>query len=243
MMRANPNLKVTSGYRDLGTQQRLKRQGVGRVSGRAQRPHPGHGCRPRPTQPVRLDRRQRQQVRAQVGHRPGRAVARGHGRHRVGPDRRPRWPADPRPHLPGRGDAQDGWHRVDHDDAAGPLQGHVRWRHGRLLQPRGADQGHRWQRLHAAARDARPVRGARPTPPSWRTATSTTNWSPPPTPRRLAGLPTGVATGGSGNWWSDIFNARQYRGCQWRQRPVAARRASPVRRRRWAPSTPSSVRC
>jgi hypothetical protein len=34
MMAANPNISVTSGYRDLGTQQRLKRQGVGRVSGR-----------------------------------------------------------------------------------------------------------------------------------------------------------------------------------------------------------------
>jgi hypothetical protein len=34
MMAANPRLRVTSGFRDLGTQQRLKRQGVGRVSGR-----------------------------------------------------------------------------------------------------------------------------------------------------------------------------------------------------------------
>ncbi len=34
MMRANPNLRITSGYRDLATQQRLKRKGVGRVSGR-----------------------------------------------------------------------------------------------------------------------------------------------------------------------------------------------------------------
>jgi hypothetical protein len=34
MMNANPRLRVTSGFRDLGTQQRLKRKGVGRVSGR-----------------------------------------------------------------------------------------------------------------------------------------------------------------------------------------------------------------
>jgi len=34
MMAANPRLSVTSGLRDLGTQQRLRRQGVGRVSGR-----------------------------------------------------------------------------------------------------------------------------------------------------------------------------------------------------------------
>jgi hypothetical protein len=34
MMNANPRLRVTSGFRDLGTQQRLRRQGVGRVSGR-----------------------------------------------------------------------------------------------------------------------------------------------------------------------------------------------------------------
>lgn len=34
MMAANPRLRVTSGFRDLGTQQRLKRKGVGRVSGR-----------------------------------------------------------------------------------------------------------------------------------------------------------------------------------------------------------------
>lgn len=34
MMSSNPRLRVTSGFRDLGTQQRLKRQGVGRVSGR-----------------------------------------------------------------------------------------------------------------------------------------------------------------------------------------------------------------
>lgn len=34
MMRANPSVRVTSGLRDLGTQQKLKRKGVGRVSGR-----------------------------------------------------------------------------------------------------------------------------------------------------------------------------------------------------------------
>lgn len=34
MMAANPRVRVSSGLRDLGTQQRLKRQGVGRVSGR-----------------------------------------------------------------------------------------------------------------------------------------------------------------------------------------------------------------
>jgi len=34
MMTANPRIRVTSGLRDLGTQQRLRRQGVGRVSGR-----------------------------------------------------------------------------------------------------------------------------------------------------------------------------------------------------------------
>lgn len=34
MMRANPNLSITSGHRDLAKQQMLKRNGVGRVSGR-----------------------------------------------------------------------------------------------------------------------------------------------------------------------------------------------------------------
>jgi hypothetical protein len=34
MMRANPRLRVNSGFRDLGTQQRLKKKGVGRVSGK-----------------------------------------------------------------------------------------------------------------------------------------------------------------------------------------------------------------
>ena len=34
MMAVNPRLKMTSGFRDLGTQQRLKRKGIGRVSGR-----------------------------------------------------------------------------------------------------------------------------------------------------------------------------------------------------------------
>lgn len=34
MMRANPNLSITSGHRDLAKQQTLKRKGVGRVSGR-----------------------------------------------------------------------------------------------------------------------------------------------------------------------------------------------------------------
>jgi hypothetical protein len=34
MMRDNPNIRMTSGFRDLGTQQRLKRKGVGRVSGK-----------------------------------------------------------------------------------------------------------------------------------------------------------------------------------------------------------------
>jgi hypothetical protein len=35
MMRANPNLSITSGHRDLAKQQSLKRKGFGRVSGRA----------------------------------------------------------------------------------------------------------------------------------------------------------------------------------------------------------------
>jgi hypothetical protein len=34
MMAANPRIRMNSGFRDLGTQQRLKRKGVGRVSGR-----------------------------------------------------------------------------------------------------------------------------------------------------------------------------------------------------------------
>ena len=34
MMEANPNIRVTSGLRDLGTQRRLRRQGVGKVSGK-----------------------------------------------------------------------------------------------------------------------------------------------------------------------------------------------------------------
>ena len=243
MMRANPNLKVTSGYRDLGTQQRLKRQGVGRVSGRPSAHTRGMAADlgPREQYPWIVANAKRFGLRSGMGQ--GEPWHVGMGDVDVG--QTDGLDALAIPGLISQG--EEALKLSGIESITTMLQGLFK---GMFAGATGAFSSPEDQIKGIGGSVSTLLRGllglfggeADTSKLAYRNVYDQLVAASNATP--VAGLPTGTTTGGSGNWWSDIFNRVRTGAASGGLLPVP-----PVCRPLLdpllgaAPSTPSSVRC